>query len=58
MIQVLIAPVTPFQQNCSLVWCSETMEGTAANNFQERGYIFSMYNDSNVVRTRFVPFPF
>ncbi|MBX3621651.1 MAG: MBL fold metallo-hydrolase [Rhizobacter sp.] len=20
-------PVTPFQQNCSIVWCSETMEG-------------------------------
>ena len=21
-----IIPVTPFQQNCSLVWCDETME--------------------------------
>jgi glyoxylase-like metal-dependent hydrolase (beta-lactamase superfamily II) len=22
-----IVPVTPFQQNCSLVWCAETMKG-------------------------------
>lgn len=29
MLKVMIAPVTPFQQNCSIVWCDETMEGTA-----------------------------
>jgi hydroxyacylglutathione hydrolase len=23
-----IIPVTPFQQNCSLVWCEQTMQGT------------------------------
>ncbi|HCW91763.1 MAG TPA: hypothetical protein DHU56_17195, partial [Marinobacter sp.] len=22
-----IIPVTPFQQNCSLIWCDETMKG-------------------------------
>ena len=27
----MIAPVTPFQQNCSLVWCQDTMEGTAVD---------------------------
>ncbi|HEY4546593.1 MAG TPA: MBL fold metallo-hydrolase [Pedomonas sp.] len=26
-IQVTIVPVTPFQQNCSLVWCTRTMRG-------------------------------
>ena len=31
MLKVMIAPVTPFQQNCSLVWCDETMEGTAVD---------------------------
>ena len=31
MLKVLIAPVTPFQQNCSIVWCEETMEGTAVD---------------------------
>jgi len=27
MLKVKIIPVTPFQQNCSLVWCDETMKG-------------------------------
>jgi glyoxylase-like metal-dependent hydrolase (beta-lactamase superfamily II) len=31
MLKVMIAPVTPFQQNCSIVWDSETMEGTAVD---------------------------
>src|SRR5277367_2201187 len=31
MLKVLIAPVTPFQQNCSIIWCDETMEGTAVD---------------------------
>jgi hydroxyacylglutathione hydrolase len=22
-----IIPVTPFEQNCSLIWCTETMQG-------------------------------
>jgi hydroxyacylglutathione hydrolase len=26
-LQAVILPVTPFQQNCSLVWCTETMRG-------------------------------
>jgi hydroxyacylglutathione hydrolase len=26
-LQVVIIPVTPFQQNCSLIWCSETKRG-------------------------------
>ena len=31
MLKVMIAPVTPFQQNCSIVWDDETMEGTAVD---------------------------
>lgn len=27
MLQFKIIPVTPFQQNCTLFWCDETMEG-------------------------------
>ncbi|MCF8475048.1 MAG: MBL fold metallo-hydrolase [Emcibacter sp.] len=27
MLKVKIIPVTPFQQNCSLLWCDETMKG-------------------------------
>lgn len=26
-LQVLIVPVTAFQQNCSVIWCTETMQG-------------------------------
>ena len=26
-MNAVIIPVTPFQQNCTLVWCKETMEG-------------------------------
>ena len=26
-MDAVIIPVTPFQQNCTLVWCKETMEG-------------------------------
>ena len=36
----------------------QTNEGTAANNFMERGYIFQMFNNSVPIPTRFVPFPF
>jgi len=27
MLRYKTVPVTPFQQNCSIVWCDETMEG-------------------------------
>jgi hydroxyacylglutathione hydrolase len=27
MLRYQTLPVTPFQQNCSIVWCSQTMEG-------------------------------
>lgn len=27
-LQYQIIPVTPFQQNCTLLWCDETMQGT------------------------------
>ncbi|TLU61853.1 MBL fold metallo-hydrolase [Thalassotalea litorea] len=27
MLQYQIIPVTPFQQNCTLIWCDDTMEG-------------------------------
>ena len=26
-----IIPVTPFQQNCSLIWCDETMKGAVVD---------------------------
>jgi len=26
-VNIVVLPVTPFAQNCSLIWCSETMKG-------------------------------
>ena len=30
-MQTIIVPVTPFQQNCTLLWCPETMKGAAVD---------------------------
>ncbi|MBT6094881.1 MAG: MBL fold metallo-hydrolase [Rhodospirillaceae bacterium] len=30
-MQAAIVPVTPFQQNCTLMWCEETMEGAVVD---------------------------
>ena len=31
MIQLRIVPVTPFEQNCSIVWCDRTMKGAVVD---------------------------
>ena len=28
-LKVVVVPVTPFQQNCSLLWCQQTGKGAA-----------------------------
>jgi glyoxylase-like metal-dependent hydrolase (beta-lactamase superfamily II) len=30
-LHVLLIPVTPFQQNCSLLWCAQTMRGAVVD---------------------------
>jgi len=30
-LQAVMIPVTPFQQNCSLLWCTETMRGAVTD---------------------------
>lgn len=42
----------------TLIGLVQTVEGTAANGYQERSYIYNMFNDSVAVPTYFVPFPF
>jgi hypothetical protein len=42
----------------TLIGLVQTIEGTAANGFFERGYIYNMFDDSVPVPTRFLPFPF
>ncbi|MBC7205270.1 MAG: MBL fold metallo-hydrolase, partial [Methyloversatilis sp.] len=31
MLQHAIIPVTPFAQNCTLLWCDETMKGAVVD---------------------------
>ncbi|MEE2760679.1 MAG: MBL fold metallo-hydrolase, partial [Pseudomonadota bacterium] len=30
-LKAAIIPVTPFQQNCSILWCTETMKGAVVD---------------------------
>ncbi|TVR82580.1 MAG: MBL fold metallo-hydrolase [Rhodospirillales bacterium] len=30
-LKATVVPVTPFQQNCSVIWCSETMKGAVVD---------------------------
>lgn len=31
MLQIHIVPVTPFEQNCSIVWCDQTMKAAVVD---------------------------
>ena len=42
----------------TLIGLVQTFEGTAANLYMERSYIYNMFDDSVPVPTFFVPFPF
>ena len=42
----------------TLLGLVQTFEGTAANAYMERSYIYNMFDDSVPVPTFFVPFPF
>jgi len=42
----------------TLIGLVQTIEGTAANNFLERSYIYNMFDDSIGVPTFYLPFPF
>jgi hypothetical protein len=49
-------PYTAGDPRRTLIGMVQTNEGTAANAFQERGYIFQMYDNSVPIPTRYVPF--
>ena len=36
MLRYLTIPVTAFQQNCSLVWCDETMDAAVIARYVDR----------------------
>lgn len=48
-LQGVIIPVTPFQQNCSLVWCSETKHAAAIDPGGEVDRILAVAEKQDVV---------
>lgn len=47
-----IIPVTPFQQNCSLLWCEETLEAAVVDPGGDLGLILSAIDEEGVKLTR------
>ena len=48
MLSYRSLPVTPFQQNCSIVWCDETMEGAVIDPGGELPRITALANQLGV----------
>jgi hydroxyacylglutathione hydrolase len=48
-MRYVIVPVTPFQQNCTIVWCSETMRGAVVDPGGDIDRILRVAHDNGVV---------
>jgi hypothetical protein len=57
-VKVPFIGITDTAGPVTLIGLVQTIEGTVANGFLERSYIYNMFDDSVPVFTRFVPFPF
>lgn len=49
MLKAQIATVTPFQQNCSVIWCSDTMEGAVVDPGGDVDKILETVNRNRVM---------
>ena len=47
-LQATIIPVTPFVQNCSLIWCTDTMAGAVVDPGGEIEKILGVVNEQHV----------
>jgi len=47
-MQVLITPVTMFQQNCSLLWCRETLKGAIVDPGGDTGRVLAQAQKAEV----------
>ncbi len=47
-MKALIIPVTPFAQNCSLIWCEETMKGAVIDPGGDLDHILGAAKDQKV----------
>ncbi len=52
MLQFKIIPVTPFQQNATLVWCDETMQGAIIDPGGESEKLIQCAKDAGVTLTK------
>jgi hydroxyacylglutathione hydrolase len=48
MLQVQIIPVTPYQQNCTLVWCTETQEAALVDPGGDRERLEAVVRERGV----------
>jgi hydroxyacylglutathione hydrolase len=47
-MQAVIVPVTPFQQNCTLMWCPDTMEGAIVDPGGEIDRLLGIIDDQGI----------
>jgi len=47
-MKALIIPVTPFEQNCSLIWCEETMKGAVIDPGGDLDHILNAARENGV----------
>jgi len=52
MLQFKIIPVTPFQQNCTLLWCDETMQAAVVDPGGDIALINAAIKDARVTLTK------
>jgi len=47
-LQAVIVPVTPLQQNCTLIWCTETMQGAFTDPGGDLDHLMSVATEHGV----------
>ena len=47
-IRAIVVPVTPFQQNCSIVWCLETSKGAVFDPGGDLDNILQAVEENNM----------
>jgi glyoxylase-like metal-dependent hydrolase (beta-lactamase superfamily II) len=53
-LQYQIIPVTPFEQNCTLLWCDETMEGTLVDAGGDSAKLLAAVANAGVKITKLI----
>jgi glyoxylase-like metal-dependent hydrolase (beta-lactamase superfamily II) len=51
-LKAAIIPVTPFQQNCTLLWCDETMEGALVDPGGEADRLLAAVAEQGITLTK------